>query len=235
MLPGTIVSTTTVLNPIHCGFVDGGYTLAAPDLPNLNASSVGPTQELCMRACADLSTCAAFEYQAWANGSVTCSLKETTAFHYSPYVGNGVVGIAPAYVPYPLSVADMQAMCEATPGCATFSTLDGLLRAFAQDTNYNSWISNASCGKAAKTALVRRGTCLYLDNTWITCTGMLATGVYTLSTWMAQPPEYLAAYCDQLDAACVGFVAAADNSNGYLLHWAPSYVLGEVGVLLRSV
>ena len=122
------------------------------------------------------------------------------------------------------------AICEGTPGCATFSTGDGLLRSFAANGAYNSWLSNATCGYVGKAAIVP-GTCMSPTKTWMTCAGIAAVGAYSVANNMTLAPYQLEEQCD-MDPACVGFMAAADNSHGWLLNWAAGTAPATVGVLM---
>lgn len=49
-------------------------------------------------------------------------------------------GNAPRFTPFLFDVPVMKALCESMPSCSSFSTSDGFLRSFKQNSSLTAWV-----------------------------------------------------------------------------------------------
>ena len=226
-LPNTDVTASTILNPFTALFqVPGVDFNNGGDLFSTTVSS----EAACAQLCTDTHGCFTYSYST-CDPVGLCFIKSNTGTIFPTTCRNS--GVAAKFIPYSYDVPHMKAACEDTAGCNSFSTADGLLRAFAHNVTVDSWLSNSTCGSSGPAA-VQSSSCFTPGAAFVVCNGVKASGYYTTIAAFTLPPFLIESACDK-DAACVGFMTKADQTAGWLLGWAPASAAGTVGLLVNNV
>ena len=231
-VPGMDVTTSIILNPV-------AYS---PEMPGIGCDgndivggTTAATVQDCMQLCLQTEGCKGYSY----HGTSSCGLP-----NFECYLKDAVVpsaydtcvscGFVPEYVPYSFDMEHMMALCAATPTCATVDTTSGYLRAFTPNNTVNSWISNSTCGATPSSILP--ASCFAPSETFAVCENVPNTAQYDIIDAYALPPFLLEKACDS-NKACVGYMATADESKGWLLSWSTvsGGAVGDVGVFLSGL
>jgi hypothetical protein len=229
-MPNTDVTSSIILNPFTTLYQVPGVDFTNDDL----TQSVQPSEAVCAQLCTATPGCVTYTFAICEIAYIdTCLLKSGTGNVGASACRNS--GVAAKPIPFAYDVPHMKALCEDTTGCASFSTADGFLRAFAANTTVNSWLSNSTCGSSG-TAAVEPGSCFSPGTQYVVCNGVAASGYYTTIAAYTLPPFLIESACDQ-NAACAGYMTQADQTAGWLLAWTPAPTgsgVGAVGLLVSA-
>jgi hypothetical protein len=223
-LNGVDVTTSTILNPIYGPFLSG-WNLKG----NVIQSGPGTDENDCQVYCANTPGCT--HWVLYSGGS--CFAKN--GFIGAVATSGCSAGMYPHYTPYTFDLPRMIALCEATSGCTSFSTADGMLRSYSYNSSVISFISNTTCGTSGQ-ARLEPGSCLSPNpeaETLIVCDSMAAASYFTVTAAFNLPPFLLEEACDK-SAGCAGFMASADGTHGWLLGYAPVSGFGTVAVIASA-
>jgi hypothetical protein len=104
----------------------------------------------------------------------------------------------------------------------SFSTGDGFLHSFAANASVVSYLSNFTCGMGIA-ADAQGGSPFAPQGEFVVCTIQGGFPYVTTAAYNLPPQEA----CDQ-SKTCVGFMAMADGSQGWLLLWSTASATSDV-------
>jgi PAN domain len=231
-LNGIDVTNAPILNSVSVGAAVPGVDYPGNDLqtfPYISSSAA------CASLCQQTIGCVGYGWHDAANPwkpnqCYVKSLMQASNASLCPTCHCGSVSSDP--IAYVFDTPHMKALCESTNGCVAFSTGDGFLRAFASNSSVISYLSNATCGYGVP-ASIQGGSPFAPQGEFVVCT-VQGGFPYVTTAAFNLPPFLLQEACDQ-SKTCVGFMALADGSQGWLLSWSPATTASDVALFASSL